>query len=48
MICGVCKLIIPSYGRREHLIEFHKTDSHLAEWIIKTDDDIISLKPRIE
>ncbi len=48
MICGVCKLAIPSYRIREHLAEFHKIDCHLVEWIIKTDDKLISLKLKIK
>jgi len=47
MICGVCKSSIPSYKRREHLIEFHKIDSRLVDWIIMTDDELISLKPKL-
>jgi|RhiMetdeSRZDD1v2_1073273.scaffolds.fasta_scaffold28011_2 hypothetical protein len=47
MICGVCKSSIPSYKRREHLIEFHKIDNRLVDWIIMTDDELISLKPKL-
>jgi len=47
MICGVCKSSIPPYQRREHLIEFHKIDSRLVDWIIMTDDELISLKPKL-
>ena len=48
MICGVCKLAIPLYRRKKHLSEVHKIDSDLVEWIIKTDDELISLKPKIK
>jgi hypothetical protein len=47
LICGVCKTAIPSYRRKEHLIEFHKIDSRLVDWIIMTDDELISLKPKL-
>jgi hypothetical protein len=47
LICGVCKSAIPSYRRKEHLIEFHKIDSRLVDWIIMTDDELISLKPML-
>lgn len=47
LICGVCKTAIPSYRRKEHLIEFHKIDSRLVDWIIMTDDELISLKPML-
>jgi hypothetical protein len=47
LICGVCKSAIPSYRRKEHLIEFHKIDSRLVDWIIMTDDELISLKPKL-
>jgi hypothetical protein len=47
LICGVCKSAIPSYRREEHLMEFHEIDSRLVDWIIMTDDELISLKPKL-
>jgi hypothetical protein len=47
MICGVCKLEIPLHMRKEHLSKYHKIDEHLVNWIIRTDDDLISLQPKI-
>lgn len=47
MICGVCELTIPSFRRKEHLSKYHKLDSNLVEWIIHTDDELISVKPKI-
>jgi hypothetical protein len=47
MICGVCKLAIPSQIRKEHLRKYHKIDSHLVDWIIQTDNQLISAKPKI-
>jgi hypothetical protein len=42
MICGVCKLAIPLHIRKEHLRKYHKIDSHLVEWIIQTDDELLT------
>jgi hypothetical protein len=44
MICGVCKVEIPSAERKRHLVKYHKLDEHFVNWIIKTDDELISLK----
>jgi hypothetical protein len=48
LICGVCKTAIPSYRRKEHLMEFHEIDSRLVDWIIMTEDGLISLKTEIK
>jgi hypothetical protein len=42
MKCGICKDEIIREKRREHL-RFHKLDDTLVEWLIETDDDLISL-----
>jgi hypothetical protein len=42
MKCGICKEEIIREKRRGHL-RFHKLDDTLVEWLIKTDDDLISL-----
>jgi hypothetical protein len=47
MFCGICKAIIPPHRRKEHLIEYHKIDSRLLDWIIVIDDELISLKPKL-
>ena len=46
MICGVCKLEIPSQVRKEHLRKYHKIDSQLLDWIIQTDNELISAQPK--
>ena len=42
MKCGLCKEEIIRDKRREHL-RYHKLDDTLVEWLIVTDDDLISL-----
>ena len=46
MICGVCRLAIPLHMRKEHLRKYHKIDSHLIDWIIHADDELVSLTPK--
>ncbi|HEX5921264.1 MAG TPA: hypothetical protein VFY55_05755 [Nitrososphaeraceae archaeon] len=41
MKCGICKEEIIREKRRQHL-RYHKLDDTLVEWIIETDDDLIS------
>lgn len=42
MKCGICKEQIGGDKRKEHL-RYHKLDEAFVEWLIKTDDDLISL-----
>jgi hypothetical protein len=46
MLCGICKKVIRPDGRKEHLTKYHGVDNQLIEWIIHTDDELISLKPK--
>jgi len=42
MKCGICKEQIPGEKRKEHL-RYHKLEEAFSDWLIKTDDDLISL-----
>jgi hypothetical protein len=41
MKCGICKEEI--IREKEEHLRFHKLDDTLVEWLIETDDDLISL-----
>ncbi len=43
MKCGVCKIEISSSKRKQHLLKQHKLEEQLVNWIIKTDDELLSL-----
>lgn len=43
MKCGVCKSEIPLNKRKDHLLKYHKLDYRLADWILRTDDELLIL-----